>query len=110
MTSSLTPGDFPTFRLFMGTYWTQVGDEVYGTLQNALEQFAKDTRKTDEPAEYFSKLLLEMREVRARGFALKLDGIETPEVWNFWNKAGGRGLDQDDFDRVESFLRKQLSA
>ena len=106
---AVTPADFPTFRLFLRAYWNQNGDTVYGTLQNALQTFASDASKTGEATEYFSKLLLEMREVRSRGFALKLDGIETPDVLRFWNEAGGRGLCAADFLCVENFLRKSLS-
>ena len=100
---------FPTFKLFMGGYWNQMGDEVYGTLDAALEQFVSDASRTDDPTEYLGNLLLEMREVSRRGYALKLDRGETPDVWAFWRKAGGRGLGADDFDMIDKFLTKRLA-
>ena len=103
------PEAFPTFKLFMGGYWNQMGDEVYGTLDAALEQFASDASRSSDPAEHFGKLILEMREIRQRGYALKLDGVETSQVWEFWRKAGGRGLSPNDFDLIEAFLTKRLA-
>ena len=105
----IDPHSFPTFKLFMGGYWNQMGDEVHGTLDSALEQFVSDASRTDDPTEYLGNLVLEMREVRSRGYALKLDGVETPEVWAFWRKAGGRGLGANDFDFIDDFLTKRLA-
>ncbi len=105
----LVSADLPTFNLFSRGYWGQMGPDVYGTFDAALQQYALDARKTCDPADHFTKLLIELQEVRRRGSALKLDGVESPEVWDFWRGAGGRGLSASEFDYAEEFLRRQLN-
>ena len=105
----IDPQSLLTFKLFMGGYWNQIADEVFGTLGAALEQFVSDASRNDNPAEYLGNLVMEMREVRRRGYALELDGVETPEVWEFWSNAGGRGLSGDDFDLIDKFLTQRIA-
>jgi len=94
MVAALT--DYPALHYFMQCYWNQMGDEVHGTLANAVADFC-----TLESADYQRRLFDDLHRADQAGLIPGQPDWDDPEQACFWED---RMLTKDDLAQVQVTL------
>ena len=93
--------DFPALRQFMGCYWMEAADLVYGNLTTATRSFLM----LESPA-LARSLLHELKEIKSAGYLIARPSPESDEE-RFWQQFGARWLTEEDAELVASLLQRE---
>lgn len=93
----------PTFLQFTRLYWNQMGDEAYGSIENAFSEFLRDCRKSSEYMNIVRSLYLEL-EVIADSEEYERWLHRNTSKAEYIRLAGGRFVWPDEANRLRGLL------